>query len=67
MIFTLLKKTPHLIQSGVRNEAWKNSQEYLELHQIDLTIAQLQARKVSLKRKVDAMKGNTVVGEETVY
>jgi hypothetical protein len=42
--FTLLRKTPHLIQSGVRNEAWKNSQEYLELHQIDLTIAQLQAR-----------------------
>jgi hypothetical protein len=44
MIFSLLRKTPHLIQSGVRNEAWKNSQEYLELHQIDLTIAQLQAR-----------------------
>jgi hypothetical protein len=57
MIFSLLRKTPHLIQSGVRNEAWKNSQEYLELHQIDLTIAQLQARKVSLKCKVDAMKG----------
>ena len=57
MIFTLLRKTPHLIQSGVRNEAWKDSQEYLELHRIDLTIAQLQARQVSLKRKVDAMKG----------
>jgi hypothetical protein len=44
MIFTLLRKTPHLIQSGMRNKTWKNSQEYLELHQIDLTIAQLQAR-----------------------
>jgi hypothetical protein len=25
------------------------------------------SKRVSLKRKVDAMKGNTVVGEETVY
>ena len=55
MIFSLLRKSPHLIQSGVRNEPWKDHPDYLELQRIDLTIAQLQARQVSLKRKVEAM------------
>lgn len=58
MIYTLLRKTPHLIQDGMssNNEPWRNSQEYLEIQKIDLSMAQLQARKISLKHKVDAMK-----------
>lgn len=66
MAFTLLRKSPHLLQRYLSNKSWMESEEYKEIHrnnlriaqlihQHNLRIAQLAERNISLKRKVDEM------------
>lgn len=66
VIYSLLRKAPHVLQSYRKEESWMDSPEYKEIQQNKLKIAQMDARhklevdKVkakneSLKRKLDKM------------